>query len=80
MFVSKTSLSLKNIKILRPKVTKILSFMNIHQEAYINLSLSPEIDFTDIFLNLFRENKMRSFFWQMAFGKQRTNLAKSAPI
>jgi len=32
----------------------------------------PGVDFTNIFARLFRANNLRSFFWQMAFGKWQT--------
>ncbi len=38
---------------------------------------SYRVDFTNICAQLFLSNKMRSFFWQMVFGKLRTDLATS---
>jgi len=44
------------------------------------MKLTPMVDFTNIFARLFPTNKMRGFFWQMAFGKCKTDLANGAII
>jgi len=58
---------------------KIFCRQNIGAKAahQMLMKLTPWVDFTNIFARLFCQNKMRSFLWQMEFGKCRTVLANN---
>jgi hypothetical protein len=42
---------------------------------FVAFFLLSGVNFTNTFVLLFLANNVRSFFWQMAFGKWRINLA-----